>query len=164
MDALAKLMADKPRTLTLLSFAVVTLHLVNASLFHLEAPWVQRVAWAALALFAVSLVTLSLPRLSNRARGVVALAYGLPALSIGIGVHAIEVFQVGVEDSSFTGVPMLLAGAVLTVIGTTTLVRSVHAWWRRLVFVPAVAVFLFFGFFPVTLGVGATNVAQIPLL
>jgi esterase/lipase len=30
------------------------------------------------------------------------------------------------------------------------------------VFVPAGAVFLFFGFFPVTLGVGATNVAQIP--
>jgi hypothetical protein len=92
MHTRSALLEDKPRTLILLCFAVISMHLINASLFHLEAPWPQRVAWAVLALVTTSVVGLSFSGLSNRARGLVALAYGLPALSFGIGVHAIHVY------------------------------------------------------------------------
>jgi pimeloyl-ACP methyl ester carboxylesterase len=72
------------------------------------------------------------------------------------------VVQIGVESSSWTGLPMLVAGAVLTIAGGTMLVRSVHDWWRRLVFAPIGVVVVVFAVFPVTLGVAASNIARVP--
>jgi hypothetical protein len=68
----------------------------------------------------------------------------------------------GVQDSSWTGIPMLVAGAVLIGVGGVLLVRSVHGWWRRLLFLPGAAIVLVVVLFPVTLGVAATNIAVIP--
>jgi pimeloyl-ACP methyl ester carboxylesterase len=158
MQAKSALLEDKPRTLVLLCLSVITLHLMNASLFHLEAPWIERVAWTALALFAGAVATVSFSSLSDRARGLLVLAYGVPAFIFGIGVHAIHVYELGVTESSYTGIPMLFAGAILTFTGTTLLVRSVHAWWRRLLFAPAGVALVVVGIFPATLAVFATNV------
>jgi pimeloyl-ACP methyl ester carboxylesterase len=83
-------------------------------------------------------------------------------VSVGIAIHIVHTYELGVENSSYTGLPMLGAGAALVVIGGTTTVRAVHTWWRRLAFVPVVPVLFFFGFFPVTLGIGASNVARVP--
>lgn len=158
MQAKSVLINDKPRTLILSGLAVITAHLVNASLFHLEAPLTERVAWTVLALFATAVATVSFPALDDSARGLLALAYGLPAFIFGIGVHAVHVYELGVTESSYTGIPMLLAGVVLTVTGATMLVRSVHAWWRRLLFAPAGVALVVVGVFPATLAVFATNV------
>jgi uncharacterized protein len=156
------LLKDKPATLSLLSFTVITIHIINASLFHLSAPLDEKLAWVALALVAGAAVGMNYPALGQLQRGLLALAYGLPAVVVGIAIHAAHVAQIGVENSGWTGLPMLLAGVILTVVGGTMVVRSVHDWWRRLVFVPIVIVLGLVVIFPVSLGVAATNIARIP--
>jgi len=156
------LLKDKPKTLSLLSIAVITLHVINASLFHLDAPLREQLAWPALALLAGAFIVAYYPSFTQAQRILTTLGYGLPALVVGLGIHVMHVYELGMENSAWTGIPMLAAGVVLTVTGGTMLVRSVHDWWRRLVFVPLVPVFAFFVVFPVTLGVGASNIARIP--
>jgi alpha/beta superfamily hydrolase len=156
------LLHDKPATLTLVSIAVVTLHVINASLFHLNAALIEKLAWAGLALSASFVVAILYPSLNRLQRALVAFAYGLPAMIVGIGIHVIHVAQLGMENSGWTGIPMLGAGVVLIAVGGTMTVRSVHDWWRRLVFVPIGFALAFFGVFPITLGVAATNIARVP--
>ena len=156
------LLQDKQRTLMLVSLAVITVHLVNASLFHFEGSNAEKVAWAALALLANAAANVVYPALDRLRRGLLLLAYGLPALIVGVGIHAVHVAELGFEGSSYTGVPMLFAGAVLSITGTTILVRSVHDWWRRLLLAPVGVALVLFGVLPVTLGVFATNVARVP--
>ena len=162
MTTTPNLLRDKPKTLSLISIAVVTVHMINASLFHLDAPFREQAAWAVLALVAAAAVYAVYPTSNRLQRGLVALAYGLPALIVGVSIHAVHVVQIGVESSSWTGLPMLVAGAVLTIAGGTMLVRSVHDWWRRLVFAPIGVVVVVFAVFPVTLGVAASNIARVP--
>jgi uncharacterized protein len=156
------LLADKPAALNLMSVGVITVHIINASLFHLDAPFTEKLAWVALALVTVAVICVQYPVLNRLQRAVVALAYGLPAIIVGVSIHVVHVAQLGVEKSSWTGLPMLAAGVVLTLIGGTLLVRSVHDWWRRLFFIPASLAFAFFVLFPVAIGVGATNIARVP--
>ncbi|HEU0074807.1 MAG TPA: alpha/beta fold hydrolase [Dehalococcoidia bacterium] len=153
---------DKPGTLSLIAVAVITVHVINASLFHLDAALAQKLAWTALALAAAAMSYVSYPTMNRLQRSFLALAYGLPAGVVGGAVHVAHVYELGVENSSWTGIPMLVAGVLLTVIGGTMLVRSVHDWWRRLAFVPAGVLLGFFVLFPVTLGVFATNIPRVP--
>jgi hypothetical protein len=44
----------------------------------------------------------------------------------GIGIHAVHVFQLGFKDSDFRGIAMLVAGLVLTIMGTTDLYIGIH--------------------------------------
>ena len=162
MTTTPSLLRDKPGSLSLLAIAVITVHVINASLFHLDAALGQKLAWTALALLAGVVVYSSYPTMNRLQRGVLALAYGLPALIAGIGIHLIHVYELGVENSGWTGVPMFVAGVLLTVIGGTMLVRSMHDWWRRLAFIPIGAVLGFFVIFPMTLAVFATNVPRVP--
>ncbi|HWC31059.1 MAG TPA: alpha/beta fold hydrolase, partial [Dehalococcoidia bacterium] len=157
MQATRRVLDDKPRALILGSLAVIAIHLVNASLFHLEDSVLERIAWAALSVFGVAVAAAAYGSLSNAGKGLLALAFGVPAVSFGLGIHAAHVYELGVEESSYTGVPMLVAGVILLVTGMTILVRSVHDWWRRLFFAPA-AVVLLIVVFPVTLAIFATNV------
>ena len=153
---------DRPATVALLAMAVVTIHLVNASLFHLEAPVTQRVAWSALAVFTMSIAGGLYWSAGNAVRGGIALAIAVPSVIVGIAIHAAHVYELGVEESSFTGIPMLVAGLALIIIGGTQLVRSVHDWWRRLLFAPVALAIAFFLVFPVSLATFATNVPVVP--
>jgi alpha-beta hydrolase superfamily lysophospholipase len=156
------LFKDKPATAALLAMAVVTIHLMNASLFHLEAPVSERVAWAAFAVFTMSIAGGVYWSAGNAVRGGIALAIAVPAVIVGIAIHAAHVYELGVEESSFTGIPMLVAGLALIMIGGTQLVRSVHDWWRRLFFAPVALAAVFFLIFPVSLATFATNVPVVP--
>jgi pimeloyl-ACP methyl ester carboxylesterase len=156
------LLRDKPATITLIAIAVITVHIINASLFHLDASLVEKLAWAALALFAGTTIAIQYPGFNRAQRVLATFAYGLPALIVGLGIHVTHVYELGVENSNWTGLPMLAAGVILTLTGGTMLVRFVHDWWRRLVFIPLTFVFGFFVVFPVTLGVGASNIARVP--
>jgi hypothetical protein len=160
-NVVSVLLNDKPATLTLTSIAVVTVHVINASLFHLDASLGEQLAWSALALLAAGTIGVYYPTFNTLQRGILALAYGLPAFMVGISIHVLHAYELGIENSGWTGLPMLGAGTILTVIGGTMLVRSVHDWWRRLVFIPIVVVFGFFVVFPVTLGIGASNIARL---
>jgi pimeloyl-ACP methyl ester carboxylesterase len=162
MKTTPSLLRDKPGNLSLLAIAVITVHVINASLFHLDAALGQKLAWTALALLAGVVVYGSYPTMNRLQRGFLALAYGLPAAIVGGALHVAHVYELGVENSSWTGIPMLVAGVLLTVIGGTMLVRSMHDWWRRLVFIPIGAVLGFFVIFPMTLAVFATNVPRVP--
>ena len=153
---------DKPRTAVLIAMAVIAVHLVNASLFHLEAPLGERLALAALSLVVIGAAGSFYVSEGNGWRAAIALGLGVPAIIVGIGIHAIHVYELGVEESSFTGIPVLFAGLALTGIGGTLLVRCVHTWWRRLFFAPAAIAVVFFLVFPITLGVFATNVPVVP--
>jgi uncharacterized protein len=153
---------DKIATLSLVAVAVITVHLINASLFHLDAPLSEKLAWSALAITVDAAVSVFYSGMSHWQRGFFLLAYGLPGLSVGIAIHVLHTYELGVEGSSYTGLPMLVAGAILVVIGSTTVVRLVQIRWLRLAFVPPVAVLFFFGFFPITLGIGASNLARVP--
>jgi pimeloyl-ACP methyl ester carboxylesterase len=161
--ATSALLQDRPASLSLFAIAVVTVHVINASLFHLDAPLREQLAWTALALLVYAAVAVNYSTLSRLQRAVLALAYGLPATIVGIGIHVVHVAQIGVQDSDWTGLPMLVAGVMLTLIGGTMLGRSVHKWWRRLFFIPVGLVFGFFVVFPVTLGVAASNIARVPM-
>jgi len=156
------LLRDKPKSLIFLAIAIVTLHIIHASLFYLDAPLSEKLAWSALAFVAGAAVLVQFPSLNRFQRSLLALSYGLPALIVGIGLHLIHVYEIGVQDSGWTGVPMFFAGLVLTVIGGTMLVRSVHDWWRRLAFIPAGALVVVVLVFPMTLAVFATNVPRVP--
>jgi len=158
-DALLK---DKPRTIVLVAMAVIALHLVNASLFHLEARLAERIALASLSLVVICAAGSFYISEGNGWRAALALALGVPAIIVGVGIHAIHVYELGVEESSFTGIPVLFAGLALTGIGGTLLVRCVHTWWRRLFFAPAAVAVVITLVFPITLAVFATNVPVVP--
>jgi hypothetical protein len=96
MGSNLRLLEDKPKAVVFVCLGVLTLHLINASLFHLERSLDERIAWAALALFTAVVATLSYSTLNNPARGLVALAFGLSGLVAGIAIHAVHVAQMGV--------------------------------------------------------------------
>jgi pimeloyl-ACP methyl ester carboxylesterase len=137
-------------------------HLVNASLFHLEARYTERIACAVLSAGGIALAAAVYGYSGNAWRGTIAFLMGVPAIIVGIGIHAIHVYELGVEESSYTGVPVLFAGLALVDIGGTLLVRSVHDWWRRLVFAPAALAVTVLLVFPITLATFATNVPVVP--
>jgi pimeloyl-ACP methyl ester carboxylesterase len=141
---------------------IVGVHVVDASLLHISKPVVVRLLTALVAAATTAAIVRNYGVLPAAWRGSLALGVGLPALLFGIGVHATHVYQLGFNDSDYTGIPMMLAGLLLSVIGTTILVRQVHAWWRRLLLVPvglAVTVFLIA---PVAMAVYATNIGRLP--
>jgi pimeloyl-ACP methyl ester carboxylesterase len=160
MNSLRYLKTHKEQTIVLAAVAVITVHLVYASLFALDASLLERFAWSALALMAAGRVALSYGSLDRARRGGVAVAFGLPALLAGVGIHAIHVAQLGFQDSDYTGIPMLVAGAVLSIIGIATLVQLIHTWWRRLLLVPAAPVLLIYGVAPIIFVIAITNVAR----
>lgn len=141
--------------------ALVTLHLTVASLTDLNAPALERLGWAAAALAAGALAAFAYHTLGGRRwRGAVLLAYGLPAALTGVGIHVVHIASIGFKTSDGTGVPMLVAGVVLTVIGVAILVRAIHTWWRRLLLLPVGILILLYLVLPVTLSIYATNVAK----
>ena len=142
--------------------AVIAAHAINASLFHIDAPFYERLLWLAAIVAASTTAAYYFPSQSRAMKGAIALSFGFPALLFGIGIHASHVYQLGFNGSDFTGIPMLLAGLLLTAIGATVLVRLIHTWWRRLLLVPAGLAFAFFVVFPVTLSIFAINVAHVP--
>lgn len=149
------------RTAVYAAMALVTLHITVASLVDLNASAFERLGWAAAALAAGALAAFSYYSLQERRwRGVVVLAAGLPAAMTGIGIHVIHIASIGFKTSDITGVPMLLSGVFLTIVGTTILVRLIHAWWRRVLLVPLGILVLFYLVFPMTLAIYATNVAK----
>ena len=156
------LLRDKPRTVVLIAMAVIAVHLVNASLFYLEAPFAERLALVVLSLVVIGTAGSFYVSEGNGWRAGLALCLGVPAIIVGFGIHAIHVYELGVEDSTFTGIPVLFAGLTLTGIGGTLLVRCVHTWWRRLFFAPAAVAVVVFLVFPITLAVFATNVPVVP--
>lgn len=143
------------------ALALITLHITVASLVDLNASTLERLGWAAAVLAAGTLAAFSYYSLQDRRwRGFVLVAAGLPAALTGIGIHVIHIASIGFKTSDITGVPMLVAGVVLTIIGTTILVRLIQAWWRRLLLIPVGILVLFYLVFPVTLSIYGTNVAK----
>jgi hypothetical protein len=161
-NAASGLLWDKPQTLVLAGIAVITVHVINASLFHLDAALGEKLAWVALTLLAAAASYAFYPSYNRTQRAFLTLAYGLPAAIVGGALHVAHVYVLGFENSGWTGIPMFVAGLALTAIGGTMLVRSVHDWWRRLAFIPVGVIFGFLLVFPVTLGVFAANVARLP--
>lgn len=151
------------RPVVYISLALVGLHLVVASLFDLNVSTLERLGWATAGGAGIAAAAYFYGRLERPWRGAIALTAGLPALLTGIGIHVVHVIDLGVKTSDLTGLPMLVAGAALTVLGTTILVRLVHTWWRRLLLVPVGIAVLFYLVFPVTLGIYATNVTRKPI-
>jgi fermentation-respiration switch protein FrsA (DUF1100 family) len=149
------------RLIVYTALALITLHMTVAALVDLNASTLERVGWAAAALAGGALAAFFYySRRDSRWRGIVLVASGLPAALTGIGIHALHIASIGFMTSDITGAPMLVAGAVLTVIGVTILVRAIHTWWRRLLLVPVGLLVLFYLVFPATLSIYATNVAK----
>jgi pimeloyl-ACP methyl ester carboxylesterase len=144
------------------ALVVVAVHLVGSALFFMDANIAERLVWAGIVGLAFGVVVYNYGSLSRPVRGSICLGVGLSALVVGATIHVARVIQVGVTTGDPTGLAMLVAGLVLTVAGLVTLVRIVHAWWRRLLLIPAGVVFAFFVIFPVGLAVFATNVARVP--
>jgi fermentation-respiration switch protein FrsA (DUF1100 family) len=160
METLRWSKTNKGQAIFLGALAIVAAHLVIASLFSLEASWPERFAWAVAAVAVAVAAGAAYPRLSRPWRGVAALAFGLPALAVGIGIHVVHVAQSGVETTDVTGVPMACAGLALTALGTTILVRLIHTWWRRLLLAPGGLAFVIWVMFPVVLAIAVTNVPR----
>jgi hypothetical protein len=144
------------------SLATIAAHVVNASLFHMDGPFPERLAWPVAVVAAGAAAAYYFPSLSRALKGVVGTMFGLPAFIAGLGIHGTHVYQLGFQGSDYTGIPLAVAGLLLTVIGTTALVRLIYTWWRRLFLIPIGALFAFFVIFPVTLGVAASNNAHFP--
>ena len=144
------------------ALAVIAAHLVLSALFYMEAPLPERLVWAAVTIGVLGAAAHNFAGLSRPLRGLVCVAVGLPATLFGLGVHASHVVQVGFATSDLTGIPMLIAGLVLTLSGAVTLVRLVYTWWRRLLLLPLAPVLAFFVIFPAGMGVFAANVAKVP--
>ena len=144
------------------ALAVVTAHLVLSALFYMEADIAERLVWAAVTIAVVGVAAYRHADLARPWRGLLCVAVGLPATMFGLGVHASHVVQVAFATSDYTGIPMLVAGIVLTVSGGVTLVRLIHTWWRRLLLLPLAPVLAFFVIFPAGMGVFAANVAKVP--
>ena len=155
------LRANFQQPLVVAAVSVVAAHLVASSLFFMDASHFERVFWAVVSTTVLGFATYVYSSLRPLARGVVCVVIAVPAITVGIGIHAVHVYQVGVHESDYTGIAMLVAGPVLLVAGSTFLVRTVHTWWRRLLLLPIAPVFAFFVLFPVTLGVGASNGARV---
>ena len=145
------------------AIVIVGVHLVDASLFHISKPLVERMVTALAAAAVTAAAAYHYGLLPAPWRGVLALGFGLPALLFGVGVHATHVYQLGFNDSDYTGIPMLVAGLVLFVTGTTILVRLVHAWWRRLLLRPAGIAIAVFLIAPFAMAVYATNIGRLPV-
>jgi hypothetical protein len=159
---LRRSMGKIARLLVPAAFVIVGVHLVDASLVHISQPLVVRLLTTFLAAAFTAAVVRNYGVLPAAARGSLTLGVGLPAMLFGVGIHATHVYQLGFNDSDYTGIPMMLAGLLLSVTGTTILVRQVHAWWRRLLLVPvglAVAVFLIS---PIAMAIYATNIGRLP--
>lgn len=156
------LRADVSRALCTAASAVIAAHLTASALYHMEASISERIAWTALTTSGLVAVIAAYDSVSRRTRAFLLLVVGLPALLVGIGIHATHVVQLGFHASDFTGVPMLVAGLLLTAVGGTALVRLIHTWWRRLLLIPPAVALVLFLVFPVTLGIFATNVARYP--
>jgi len=150
---------NKGQALFLGALAVVTVHLVRSSLVSMEASWPERAAWAAAALIVAGTVGANYERMSNPQRGLVALAFGLPSLAAGVGIHVVHAVF-GFQPADITGVPLAFAGLALTVLGATILVRFIDTWWRRLLLAPAGLAFFVWVMFPVVLAIAVTNVPR----
>lgn len=74
-----------------------------------------------------------------------------------MGVGLPHLFKSGTPSSTAAGLTALVAGLVLLVLGTATLICLVPGW-RRLLAVPAVYVVLQFLVLPVNIGIYAANV------
>jgi dienelactone hydrolase len=147
----------------LAALAAIGLHLVLAALFFRDAALVERVIAAALAVGVAVAAGFHYRSLAPPQRGLLAILFGVPALLFGVGVHAVRVYALGFDGSTYTGIAMLVAGAVLTVFGLTILVRQIRPWWRRLLMIPLGAIVLFYTVFPVTLGIATTHTPRLPV-
>lgn len=121
-------------------------------------PW--RVVRAAV----VVAVTVGLLALERRRAGgpdvgrdVAEVVVGLAGLAVGVGIGARGVLAAGPSLRVVSGLLVLVAGLVLTVTGTSGLVRRVPGWWRLLA-LPAVLAVLVLVVFPLSIAVMATNV------
>jgi pimeloyl-ACP methyl ester carboxylesterase len=141
---------------------IVGVHVVDASLLHISKPLVVRLLTAVVAMALTAAIVRNHSALPAVWRGSLAFGVGLPAMLFGAGVHATHVYQLGFNDSDYTGILMMLAGLLLSVIGTTMLVRQVHVWWRRLLLVPVGVVVAVFLIAPLAMAVYATNIGRLP--
>ena len=144
------------------ALGVIAVHVTNASLFHVDAPFYERAIWLVAVVAACAAAAYYFPTQARATKGAIALGFGVPAMLAAFGIHASQVYQLGLHGSDFTGIPMLAAGLLLTGVGLTALVRLVYTWWRRLLLVPVGLAIGFFVLFPVGMAVFATNVAHVP--
>ena len=96
---------------------VIAIHLVNVAIFHLAASLTERFALSAAVILATSGARFFLLGLKSQRREALALMVGLPTLGAGMAIHVTGLLEQGFGPSHFTGLSMLLAGAVLTLQG-----------------------------------------------
>jgi uncharacterized protein len=150
------------QALVMAGMFVIAVHVAASALFFIEASAVERLVWAVIVIVSLGAGVWAYIDWSPPGRAALCLAVGLPALLFGVGIHAAHVAQIGFSTSDFTGIPMLIAGVVLTVIGGIALVCLIHTWWRRLLLIPPALILAFFVLFPMAVAIIATNMAHYP--
>jgi fermentation-respiration switch protein FrsA (DUF1100 family) len=103
------------------------------------------------------LATVAVRTMSPRGSGAVAVAAGTVAVVVGLGIGVSFSVRSGLSLRAIAGMVELVAGLVLLVGGSTTLIRRTHGW-RRWTAVPIAFVILQFVAVPLFGAVVITNV------
>ena len=81
---------------------------------------------------------------------------GSAGIVVGLGIGLPHATRTGVSVQTVAGIAALAAGALLTLTGTSALVRRLPRWWRLLA-LPAAAAITVFALFPLTFALTVTN-------
>lgn len=151
-----------PDRLVFVCFGMISVHFIDAATFHAQhnASLVERVLQLVAALAAGPALALAYLLATRTSRGVLAIAAGIPALSVGIGIHIIGIARNGWGSGDATGVLMAVAGAGLIVIGWGTLEAAIRRWRYRLLTLPLAIPFILFVLIPGTMVVFVTHASR----
>ena len=115
------------RTIALIAFAVLALHVLDDAIVESEhgSSLGARLGASAFAIGLMGGGALTFLRARQAVRGLIAIVYGLLALSGGVSAHVAHIIDEGAAGGDYTGALYALTGLTLAVFGLTLLAREI---------------------------------------
>ena len=144
---------------SLLQVTIAVEGVATAYLVALHGTPLWQVVRAVVVLVAVGVALWWQPSRESWVCGVRTGLLGFVGVAIGAGIGAIHLAKHGDAPTTVAGLIVLASGLILLAASAVVLIRRAHRWWRLLA-LPVAYVVLELGLFPVTMGVGASNIAH----
>jgi dienelactone hydrolase len=153
---------SRPRSPAIVPVLIASEGIALSALMGLDGSAVWQGVRVLVMVMVTCLAAWSALRAGRPGQGVIAVAAGITGTVAGAGVASAHLGKAGLDVAAVLAVIVLVSGLVLLGWGAAMLVRVTPGWWRLLA-VPAVAVIAWFGLFPLTMAVYATNLPPGPL-